>query len=45
MEISKQAELVPSVLNAIEGKPLSHQDRFVCCTYFLNISFSILKVG
>jgi len=28
MEMSKQAELVPSVLNAIEGKPLSHQDRF-----------------
>lgn len=35
MEINKQAELVPSVLNAIEGKPLSHQDRFVCCK-FLN---------
>ncbi|XP_012280899.1 proteasome-associated protein ECM29 homolog isoform X2 [Orussus abietinus] len=29
MEISKQAELVPSVLNAIEGKPLSHQDSLL----------------
>ncbi|XP_015601340.2 proteasome adapter and scaffold protein ECM29 [Cephus cinctus] len=29
MEISKQAELVPSVLNAIEGKPLSHQDSLM----------------
>lgn len=29
MEMQKQAELIPSVLNAIEGKPLSHQDRFV----------------
>lgn len=28
MEMNKQAELVPSVLNAIEGKPLSHQDRY-----------------
>ena len=27
--MQKQAELIPSVLNAIEGKPLSHQDRFV----------------
>lgn len=35
MEMSKQAELVPSVLNAIEGKPLSHQDRFVCYMFFL----------
>lgn len=34
MELNKQAELVPSVLNAIEGKPLSHQDRFA----FLQIS-------
>lgn len=32
MEIQKQAELIPSVLNAIEGKPLSHQDRFVINT-------------
>lgn len=38
MEMSKQAELVPSVLNAIEGKPLSHQDRLVCsCFYILNL--------
>lgn len=29
MEISKQAELVPTVLNAIQGKPLSHQDRYI----------------
>ncbi|XP_032663557.1 proteasome adapter and scaffold protein ECM29 [Odontomachus brunneus] len=29
MEMSKQAELVPSVLNAIEGKPLSHQDSLM----------------
>ncbi|XP_011343237.1 proteasome adapter and scaffold protein ECM29 isoform X2 [Ooceraea biroi] len=29
MEMSKQAELVPSVLNAIEGKPLSHQDSLL----------------
>ncbi|KAG7212048.1 hypothetical protein KM043_012404 [Ampulex compressa] len=29
MEIEKQAELVPSVLNAIEGKPLSHQDSLL----------------
>ena len=27
--MQKQAELIPSVLNAIEGKPLSHQDRSV----------------
>lgn len=36
MEMSKQAELVPSVLNAIEGKPLSHQDRFV---YYIFLTF------
>lgn len=29
MELNKQAELVPSVLNAIEGKPLSHQDSLL----------------
>ena len=29
MEMHKQAELVPSVLNAIEGKPLSHQDSLL----------------
>ncbi|KYM93818.1 Proteasome-associated protein ECM29 like protein [Cyphomyrmex costatus] len=29
MELNKQAELVPSVLNAIEGKPLSHQDSLM----------------
>ncbi|XP_029040341.2 proteasome adapter and scaffold protein ECM29 isoform X1 [Osmia bicornis bicornis] len=29
MEIQKQAELIPSVLNAIEGKPLSHQDSLM----------------
>ncbi|KAL0121628.1 hypothetical protein PUN28_006856 [Cardiocondyla obscurior] len=29
MEMNKQAELVPSVLNAIEGKPLSHQDSLM----------------
>ncbi|XP_012265500.2 proteasome adapter and scaffold protein ECM29 [Athalia rosae] len=29
MEISKQGELIPSVLNAIEGKPLSHQDSLM----------------
>ncbi|OXU22910.1 hypothetical protein TSAR_016170 [Trichomalopsis sarcophagae] len=29
MEISKQAELIPSVLNAIQGKPLSHQDSLM----------------
>ncbi|KAK0081163.1 hypothetical protein PV325_012689 [Microctonus aethiopoides] len=29
MDIKKQAELVPSVLNAIEGKPLSHQDSLL----------------
>lgn len=27
MDIAKQAELIPSVLNAVEGKPQSHQDR------------------
>lgn len=36
MDINKQAELVPSVLNAIEGKPLSHQDRFVKISYSVN---------
>lgn len=29
MEMKKQAELVPSVLNAIDGKPLSHQDSLM----------------
>ncbi|XP_076235930.1 proteasome adapter and scaffold protein ECM29 isoform X2 [Calliopsis andreniformis] len=29
MEMQKQAELVPSILNAIEGKPLSHQDSLL----------------
>ncbi|KOC60812.1 Proteasome-associated protein ECM29 like protein [Habropoda laboriosa] len=29
MEMQKQAELIPSVLNAIEGKPLSHQDSLL----------------
>ncbi|XP_011494527.1 PREDICTED: proteasome-associated protein ECM29 homolog [Ceratosolen solmsi marchali] len=29
MEINKQAELIPSVLNAIQGKPLSHQDSLM----------------
>ncbi|XP_046742819.1 proteasome adapter and scaffold protein ECM29 [Diprion similis] len=29
MEIGKQGELIPSVLNAIEGKPLSHQDSLM----------------
>ncbi|XP_015114658.1 proteasome adapter and scaffold protein ECM29 [Diachasma alloeum] len=29
MEMKKQAELVPSVLNAIEGKPLPHQDSLM----------------
>ncbi|CAL7951979.1 unnamed protein product [Xylocopa violacea] len=29
MEIQKQAELIPSILNAIEGKPLSHQDSLL----------------
>ncbi|XP_012151377.1 proteasome adapter and scaffold protein ECM29 isoform X2 [Megachile rotundata] len=29
MDIQKQAELIPSVLNAIEGKPLSHQDSLL----------------
>ncbi|XP_053994994.1 proteasome adapter and scaffold protein ECM29 [Hylaeus volcanicus] len=29
MEMDKQAKLVPSVLNAIEGKPLSHQDSLL----------------
>lgn len=33
MEMNKQAELIPSILNAIEGKPLSHQDRFVLIKY------------
>lgn len=34
MEMNKQAELVPIVLNAIEGKPTSHQDRFVYQTFY-----------
>ncbi|XP_078050250.1 proteasome adapter and scaffold protein ECM29 isoform X2 [Augochlora pura] len=29
MEMERQAKLVPSVLNAIEGKPLSHQDSLL----------------
>ncbi|XP_074097479.1 proteasome adapter and scaffold protein ECM29 [Cotesia typhae] len=29
MEMKKQSELIPSVLNAIEGKPLSHQDSLL----------------
>ncbi|KZC10743.1 Proteasome-associated protein ECM29 like protein, partial [Dufourea novaeangliae] len=29
MEMHRQANLVPSVLNAIEGKPLSHQDSLM----------------
>ncbi|XP_033222326.1 proteasome adapter and scaffold protein ECM29 [Belonocnema kinseyi] len=29
MDINKQAELVPCILNAIEGKPLSHQDSLL----------------
>ncbi|XP_058794814.1 proteasome adapter and scaffold protein ECM29 isoform X2 [Phymastichus coffea] len=29
MEMSKQAELIPTVLNAIQGKPLSHQDSLL----------------
>ncbi|KAI4501123.1 hypothetical protein M0802_003926 [Mischocyttarus mexicanus] len=29
MEMKKQAELIPSVLNAIDGKPLSHQDSLM----------------
>ncbi|KAF7987486.1 hypothetical protein HCN44_003248 [Aphidius gifuensis] len=29
MDIKKQVELVPSVLNAIDGKPLSHQDSLL----------------
>lgn len=29
MNINKQAELVPCILNAIEGKPLSHQDSLL----------------
>ncbi|XP_012233833.1 proteasome adapter and scaffold protein ECM29 [Linepithema humile] len=29
MEMNKQAELIPSILNAIEGKPLSHQDSLL----------------
>ncbi|XP_076224219.1 proteasome adapter and scaffold protein ECM29 isoform X2 [Nomia melanderi] len=29
MEMERQANLVPSVLNAIEGKPLSHQDSLL----------------
>uniref|UniRef100_A0ABD2WFD9 TOG domain-containing protein n=1 Tax=Trichogramma kaykai TaxID=54128 RepID=A0ABD2WFD9_9HYME len=29
LEVSKQAELIPSVLNAIQGKPLSHQDSLL----------------
>lgn len=29
MEMQKQAELIPSILNAIEGKPLSHQDSLL----------------
>ncbi|XP_014217029.1 proteasome-associated protein ECM29 homolog [Copidosoma floridanum] len=29
MEISKQAELIPTVLSAIRGKPLSHQDSLM----------------
>ncbi|XP_043507485.1 proteasome adapter and scaffold protein ECM29 [Frieseomelitta varia] len=29
MKVQKQAELIPSVLNAIEGKPLSHQDSLL----------------
>lgn len=36
MDIQKQAELVPSVLHAIEGKPLSHQDRSVCLLLIYN---------
>lgn len=36
MEMQKQAELIPSILNAIEGKPLSHQDRFVNIFYNVN---------
>lgn len=38
MNINKQAELVPCILNAIEGKPLSHQDR-----YLLSILSELLK--
>lgn len=42
MEMNKQAELVPSVLNAIEGKPLSHQDRFVYQFFLLlNIYYKL----
>jgi proteasome component ECM29 len=29
MEMSKQVELIPSVLNAIQVKPLLHQDRYL----------------
>lgn len=45
MEMSKQAELVPSVLNAIEGKPLSHQDRFVCYIFLIFVSWISLSWG
>ena len=33
MGMSRQAELIPSVLNAIQGKPLSHQDRYAILKY------------
>lgn len=33
MEMKKQAELVPSILNAMDGKPVSHQDRYIIFSF------------
>ena len=40
LDMNKQVELLPSILNCLEGRPTQHQDR---CDFFLlleNLSYN-----